>query len=366
MTTEEIIQSGFFRSFISEYLEYYTYSHYQDIDRLRYVLCKSDEEKRTATNKEIERLKNEIKSLGNEGLSFAYIVASNPEDYDYDEKRGLEFWINRFTDEFYSQILSLTLITDSIYEYIETYKKEQNEDCEFEEILLEYWHLYRNWKPQIEDPFLISKKEIDLIHQIESDIETHKENDWWEIRFDEYKQYSQYSKAIEILFQLCDLLVNLERLQMFESWLKEPPQRTAKKEINVTEFETAISELNQNEKLFWKGLPMTFVIEHFRVFAERKSKNGAFFLTYSELFSFLKRGFLNDMKEPKININFANGEKGFVLKRFYEFFEIAVTEHSEVNKKEKYIELVGNCFENLGETSSIVSYFKPNKTKQNW
>jgi hypothetical protein len=111
---------------------------------------------------------------------------------------------------------------------------------------------------------------------------------------------------------------------------------------------------------------MEIAIKHFEVFVSKKSKNGAPFLTKIQLTYFVQGAFLKDEKQPKQKINYSVGEKGLVIKRFYEFFQLAVTNYAEVNRKEKYVNLVLDNFDNLGDYNSIEAFFKPNKTKENW
>ena len=132
-------------------------------------------------------------------------------------------------------------------------------------------------------------------------------------------------------------------------------------EIKLKSF----AEIKQAENKFMKGMPMEKVIDHFKVMTEKKSKNNIPYLDNEKLISFLQRAFLNDTKIPKQRFNLANGEKGFVIKRFYDFFDYAVTQYNELNNKKKYIELLSDNFDNW-EYKSIVSFFKPNKTRKKW
>lgn len=141
-----------------------------------------------------------------------------------------------------------------------------------------------------------------------------------------------------------------------------------KQKVNVErsqDVEKMILEIETRENLFVKGFPMKKVIEHFDVMTRRKNRNGNVFLTREQLVSFLRRGFLDDRTQPKQKINCANGEKGLVLKRFYEFFDLAVSQYGHPQKKEKFIKLFVDCFDNWSETS-IKAFFKPNKTKHTW
>ncbi|MBK8486134.1 MAG: hypothetical protein IPL31_17765 [Saprospiraceae bacterium] len=100
------------------------------------------------------------------------------------------------------------------------------------------------------------------------------------------------------------------------------------------DIEEILTEISNSENKFWKGLPMAQVVKHFEVLSTRKSKNGNNFLTQDQLVSFLKRGFLNEIKEPIQKINCSRGEKGLVIKRFYELFDLAVREYNYPNKKQ--------------------------------
>lgn len=143
------------------------------------------------------------------------------------------------------------------------------------------------------------------------------------------------------------------------------PKKEKNSEQEDTDFRKALSEIRNSENKFWKGLPMEGVIDHFKVMTLSKSKNGAVYLTTEQLTSFLKKGFMNDVMQPKQKINCSSGEKGFVIKRFYEFYDIAVAQYGHPSKKAKFIKLFSDCFDNWDE-NTIRPFFKPNKTKEIW
>jgi hypothetical protein len=115
---------------------------------------------------------------------------------------------------------------------------------------------------------------------------------------------------------------------------------------------------------FWKGISMIEVIDHFKVMTEKKSNNGKPFLTTEQLILFLKKGFLNDETQLKQTINFSKGEKVFVVKRFYEFYNLCL-DKGHIEEKESFLNQFLNCFHGWTETA-LKSSFKPNKTKQDW
>lgn len=131
------------------------------------------------------------------------------------------------------------------------------------------------------------------------------------------------------------------------------------------ESKTILDSIVQSENLFWKGLPMNKVVDHFNKLAVRKSKNGKTFLTEGQLISFFKKGFLGDETQLKQKINFISGEKGFVISLFYDFYTLAVDNYNHIQNKNKFIDLFCNSFEGFTE-SSVSAFFKPNKTKNKW
>lgn len=130
-------------------------------------------------------------------------------------------------------------------------------------------------------------------------------------------------------------------------------------------FESIINEIENSENRFWKGLPMKKVVEHFKVMTTRKNNNKDSYLTEEQFISFLKKGFLNDTNQLKQKINCSTGDKGFVILRFYELYDLAVSQYAHPRPKKPFINLFLDCFDNWGE-STVESFFKPNKTKEKW
>jgi hypothetical protein len=152
----------------------------------------------------------------------------------------------------------------------------------------------------------------------------------------------------------------------------QPNLESFKNEFEADEsssIEIEIEQIKNSENKFWPALPMTEVIDHFKIMTEKKSKSGQPFLAEKQFISFLKRGFLNDETEPKQKINFAYGEKGLVINRFYQFFELLTNIDYGFSQKEKQkiVSLILNCFSNSDFTkSSISELLKPNKSKKKW
>lgn len=142
----------------------------------------------------------------------------------------------------------------------------------------------------------------------------------------------------------------------------EPRTETPQRE---DEHKNLLLEMKGMENKFWKGLPMEQVVAHFEVMTKKRSKNGAYFLTLEQLVSFLKRGFLSDNNQPKQTINCATSEKGFVIKRFYQLFDLAVSKYNHPSRKKEFVALFIKCFDNWDQ-KTVEAFFRPNKTKQNW
>jgi len=143
-----------------------------------------------------------------------------------------------------------------------------------------------------------------------------------------------------------------------------PVKQTADAHIQPSSDEL-LSKIKASENLFIKGIPMEIVISHFVGLTTRKSRNGKPFLTQEQLVSFLQRGFLKDDTQDKQTINCRIGEKGFLIRKFYDFYELAVTQYNYPAKKEKYINLFTDCFNNWPQ-HTVKLFFMPGKTKEKW
>jgi hypothetical protein len=137
-------------------------------------------------------------------------------------------------------------------------------------------------------------------------------------------------------------------------------------ETPVFNFQNELEQLNKQDNKLHKGLPMNFIIEHLKVFVNINKKNAKKYLTEEQFISFIKRGFLNDETQPKQKINYVNGQRGFIILRFYQLFDMSVSEYSYPSNKSKFIEMIIDCFDNLGTIDQVKSFFKPSKTKQIW
>ncbi len=117
--------------------------------------------------------------------------------------------------------------------------------------------------------------------------------------------------------------------------------------------------------LFCKSMPLKMVIQHFEVFTQRKSKNGKPFLTEEEFNSFIKRAFLGKEEEPKQTFNMATREKLFLVKRFYQFYDMSWKEYENTQQcQEKYIRLLTDNFTNWDYQQTKNNF--GDKVKRKW
>jgi len=127
-----------------------------------------------------------------------------------------------------------------------------------------------------------------------------------------------------------------------------------------------------NEKLnslvkmypFWKSLPSEKFIEHFKSFTIEKSKNGNVFLTESQLYFFVEKALSKNSELPKQHFNFVKGEKGLIIKHFYQFFNLCITKYNFVSLHLDFINLIIDNFDTDWTYSSIKDLFKETKIRK--
>ena len=237
MTKEQIIESGFITAFFNEYFEGEIHGFYPDKDRLLYILCNSEQEKKDVTIRQIKEIQAKIFDLDFEVLSYGYLLSCKPEilhTYIEPNKR-FDFWLKSFSTEFEDHITDFDPITKAIYLFNEVSEL----SVEVMENESDFWEWYpKSQCPTIADFIVNIHAEAELLSLIEYDIEKYNENEFWEFDFEEYKRFIDVSKPIEILFNLCELLVQLNRLEMFNGFLEIenealPPQQTTNENKTV-------------------------------------------------------------------------------------------------------------------------------------
>lgn len=252
MTKQEIFESGFVRAFIEEYFEEQKYNSNKK-DRLLYALCENDKERNLITKTQIESIKSTIQKLGFEELSFSYLLTCNIKHHEYIEpNQRNKFWIDRFIDEFDEHINEFNPISVAMCLFNNTSELDKLEPEAFE-LEDEFWEMYPDsLKPEIQDSLAIVTAETKLLWQIEYDIEQYKKGEFWEIDFDDYQKYIDFSKPLELLFDLSELLVQLDRLIMFKHFgtIETSPLKSNVKQLSE-QFEDERSQKLKKLKTIW-------------------------------------------------------------------------------------------------------------------
>ncbi|OFX58357.1 MAG: hypothetical protein A2066_14660 [Bacteroidetes bacterium GWB2_41_8] len=318
MEIKEIIESGFFRNLLSNYVDYYSSYHYNDQDRLIYALCSSLEEKHIATLHEIKRIKKKIRKLGYEEMSSDFLQRYQNKNSTYEQENNSTYWADHFYEHFIyeiSEVKSLTPYTDAQSLFDKMPEHPSPEDVN-DEIL---WALELFNSEHRSIPSLIECEE-EIIDQIETDLDNFKENDDWEIDLDFYKGYIEQSDTLKLLFNLCELLVQLFRLRMFEEFLDYGQQELMTSRDIKTDSSTIINSklLNVNKSTIdfligsdsLKSSLLEFLI---KTYSGKKGKNIAIMILAleenkliaytekSELYSAIKVDFGNIGSDAGIN-----------------------------------------------------------------
>ena len=133
-------------------------------------------------------------------------------------------------------------------------------------------------------------------------------------------------------------------------------------------FEQRLEGIKNANNTFLPNMPMSAVIEHFSVFYKKKNtKTDLPYLTEDQFINFLERAFLGNTNIAKQAITFTNGEKGFVISRFFDFYNVAVTNHRENGtNKDKYKSFIIDNFSNWNNITEIESSFRANISKNEW
>jgi len=93
------------------------------------------------------------------------------------------------------------------------------------------------------------------VNQIEYDIDEYKANNSWKFDFEEYEKYIEPNRAIEDLFNISELFVQLNRLEKFQSFLLSTSQTESKtKEQNIKHVFSIRNRYEEREKVISKYL----------------------------------------------------------------------------------------------------------------
>ena len=133
-------------------------------------------------------------------------------------------------------------------------------------------------------------------------------------------------------------------------------------------FEQRLELIKNANNTFLPNMPMSAVIEHFSVFYKKKNtKTNLPYLTQEQFINFIEKAFLGKDNIEKQSLTFSIGEKCFVISRFYNFYNLAVTSYRENGtNKAKYKSLIIDSFINWNKITEIESCFRANSSRNEW
>ncbi len=322
MTTQEIIESGFFRSFISKYVDYNCGYGSQARDTLIYALCETEEERKAATLDEMAVIKKQIRELGHEDMSIYFLTERKKvkaDDYVQRGKQGdylMEQFHLYFTNEMSYGLSPIITANQEI-------EKTQGE-IDWENLDEATSLALHQFQSKSEDELvLLLESEEEIMSQVKQDIELFQKEDYWEIDIDFYEVYRADNETLDLLFTISELLTSLFRLEQFREFL------------NYSEQELLVDPFRQNlEKLGFFELPM---IKSLPADAEQKLLNLLSFSKIPYLMAFFEYvGFLKHLEALYSTKNkiYENIAKSFGLKfRNVKGNILTLNPYSEENRK---------------------------------
>jgi len=132
----------------------------------------------------------------------------------------------------------------------------------------------------------------------------------------------------------------------------------------IVEFIEPSTPFNSEENYFCKSMPLNIPKEHFKVFTEKKSKNGKVYLTVEQFNIFIEKAFSGKKELPKQKFNQTpRGEKLLIQTVFYEFYNTnCIVYFHTMQCQDIFIKLLTENFEGWG-FNNVKANFTP-KTKK--
>lgn len=135
---------------------------------------------------------------------------------------------------------------------------------------------------------------------------------------------------------------------------------------SVPEAKPVTAETNSDTNVFCQRMPIQVARDHFYVLVTNNSKNGKPYLSEEAFSQFIRKAILGEKGIGKLKLNVGPREKYFVVKRFFEFYQLAVRELYEeyAQCKLKYVKFLTDNFDNWKQ-SDIEPNFAT-RTSRNW
>ncbi|MBN8705871.1 MAG: hypothetical protein J0L62_08335 [Bacteroidetes bacterium] len=195
---QEVLTIDFIKGFINKYLQINNCDNFEKKDTLKFILCKSQKEVDNYISKEIDSVENKVLEIGFEELSISY-QQNEIGSYDSTEQ---------FSQYFMCAYGTLTFVTRLYSDFNKEFNQMRNKESHF-------WACFSDVRQNSQDKLNdLLKLELKLRFLISVDIETWEENGGiWNIELSSYEQYVNTNKYLKDLFNLCELLLLLNRLK---------------------------------------------------------------------------------------------------------------------------------------------------------
>lgn len=212
----------------------------QDSNRLALFIDKH--ERQLVIDEQLKLIKNEIILLKNTDL-VEFFLSSEPE---YDRKN----WTKYFCQHFLSEYETLTPLTKAI----EYYPTAENYDDEYFFNL--FWPEHQHLEPRSNLWFSkLLEKENELVIIVDKCIGI----PFYDFNF--LIPFIEYNKYVEIFFQYCDLLLQLERLTRFNNILEsEYPNNSVEPKENINVKQDLVKKENKQTEMYKKKVSYFTVI----------------------------------------------------------------------------------------------------------
>lgn len=194
--------------------------------------------------------------------------------------------------------------------------------------------------------------------------------------------YEGYLMSYEQCSESSTAAIVYGRYFLFYEYLKErlkelqPPAITDQPNELQPQIDKLSNSSNDEKKesinQFNKLMPIELAVNHFKVFTNTNYKKEKIPFLSNEAFElFIQKAFYEKKEIAKQKLNVGPTEKSFIVKRFYEFYQIGIGANADspdyegtTQCRQKYIELLTDNFTNW--TFEDIKKNFGNKTKRKW
>jgi hypothetical protein len=217
------------------------------------------------------------------------------------------------------------------------------------------------------------KAVVEIYHSEEEKLESLN----WLFKYADIEPPDFIEEEESIVHLICEMIHNNENwdgnnpVKWIQSELKaqESRYKNTNKEFveNIETNKAATAYDFKNEKNTFNKVPLEVVQKYFMQLSEnRSSKNSQSYLSGSDIDDFILRAFCGDKKDAKITINCMRKEQLLIWRLFYDFYIDCTTDanfDSSKHKKEEYVKLISDNFNNWAYQSIYNNFSKSDKKK---